>query len=537
MASKRRLRSQKERVVDGNENIADLQSETYAKRLSKRMKKSQTSTNLDQRKNVLQEATSDPDQTENTLSNSNKKNSSIDCEKSRLFEKGNDILFDFKPRRHGLKLCTVFTPMVYRSKNIVHCLQQYTWGTRCTQTLTQSLTSPVVSQISDMQLCRTASPFDRRVTAMEWHPTKPHVVAIGSKGGDIMLWDTQQFNNEKFIQGIGPGGIINALKFWPYDNDKVLTAAVDGRVTLHDFEGRQSRVVTDTLDAHSYWYCSVDVHKDRKLVVAGDNIGNVQMLSDEGKKVFEFRLHKNKVTDIELSPREEWLLCTSSTDQTVMFWDIRMMANRKSVLNLLKHDRPVNSAHFSRTDGCRLLTTDQQNQVRVYQAPDWRLERTILHPHRFFRHLTPIKATWHPLQDLAVVGRYPDPNFPGYHSGELRTIDVVDANTGNTVCSLHDPSAPGIVSVNKFSNDGNLLVSGMGVNILLWMKKEEVAKTQEGLVTSLKGLGHQGSNSTRSNSSRQPRNKSDEKKMKKLQGSKTETKNMKLKLKSKNDKL
>ncbi|XP_060068575.1 DNA damage-binding protein 2-like [Ylistrum balloti] len=533
MASKRRLRSQKEKIADGNQNIC--QPETYVRRLSKRMKKSQTES--DPEKNILTET--GLDQMENTLSSSDK---NIDDEdtctlKRQLNEKGKHPWFDFKPRQHPLQI-PVFTPVASRSQNIVHCLQQYTWGNRCNSALAHSLSRPVVSQISDMQLCRTASPFDRRVTAIDWHPSKPHVAAVGSKGGDIMLWDTQQINNEKFVQGIGPGGIINALKFWPYDYDKVVTAAVDGRVTVHDFEGRQSKVIADTLDAHSNWYCSVDIHRERKLVVAGDNLGKVQMLSNEGQKVFEFRLHKSKVTNIEISPREEWLLCTASTDQTVMFWDIRMMANRKSVLHMLKHDRPVNSAHFSRTDGCRLLTTDQHNQVRVYRAPAWILERTILHPHRFFQHITPIKATWHPLQDLAVIGRYPDPNFPGYHSGELRTIDVVDANTGNTVSSLHNPSAPGIVCVNKFNNDGNLLASGMGLHVLLWMKKEDVSNVQEGLMTSLKGLGHQGSNSTRDNgSSRQRRNKTDEKKLKTLQGSKTNTKDVKLKLKSKKDKL
>ncbi|XP_021366556.1 DNA damage-binding protein 2-like isoform X1 [Mizuhopecten yessoensis] len=535
MAPKRRLRSQKEKSVDGNKNIV-CEPETYAKRLSKRLKKSKIDDDLKQQKNLLIET----DQKENVPSSSN--NKTVDCEsnvvtlKSRLCEEGRDALFDFKPRQHAPQIRT-FTPMASRSQNIVHCLQQYTWGNKCNPTLAQSLSQPVVSQISDMQLCRTASPFDRRVTAMEWHPTKPHVVAVGSKGGDIMLWDTKKLNNEKFVQGIGAGGIINTLKFWPYDNNKVLSAAVDARVTLHDLEGHQSKVLSDTMDAYHYWYCSLDVHAERKLVVAGDNTGNVQMLSSEGQKVFDFRLHKSKVTHIEFSPREEWLLCTSSTDQTVMFWDIRMMADRKSVLHMLKHERPVNSAHFSKTDGCRLLTTDQQNQVRVYRAPAWTLERTILHPHRFFQHITPIKATWHPLQDLAVVGRYPDPNFPGYHSGELRTIDVVDANTGNTVSSLHDPSAPGIVCVNKFNNDGTLLASGMGVNVLLWMKKAEMEKAQEGLMTSLKGLGHQRSSATRNSSSRQPRNKTDEKKLKKLQGSKTETKNAKLKLKSKEDKL
>ena len=63
-------------------------------------------------------------------------------------------------------------------------------------------------------------------------------------------------------------------------------------------------------------------------------------------QVFNFRLHKQKVTNIEFSPREEWLLCTSSIDQTVQFWDVRMMKDRKSSLYVLKHDKGVNSGEL-----------------------------------------------------------------------------------------------------------------------------------------------------------------------------------------------
>ena len=63
-------------------------------------------------------------------------------------------------------------------------------------------------------------------------------------------------------------------------------------------------------------------------------------------QVFEFRLHKNKVTHVEFSPREDWLLCTASTDSTVQLWDVRMLKDRKSSLAVLKHERPVNSGKF-----------------------------------------------------------------------------------------------------------------------------------------------------------------------------------------------
>lgn len=433
--------------------------------------------------------------------------------------------FKYEPKLHG------FTPLAYRSQNLVHFLQQYTYGQKRTVKLKQSLTSTVVNMISDLQLCRNASPFDRRVTAMEWHPTNPNILAVGSKGGDIMLWDTANVNNDKMIQGIGAGGIMNAIKFWPSDNNFILSAAVDGTVRLNDVDGRNSRVLADTMNPHDFWYCSVDVNDKRKIVVAGDNVGNTQLMTYEGKQIFNCRLHKQKVTNAEFSPREEWLLCTSSTDQTVQFWDVRMMKDRKSSLYILKHEKGINSAYFSGTDGCRLLTTDQGNQVRVYMAPDWVLERKISHPHRFFQHITPIKATWHPLQDLAVIGRYPDPKFPGYHAGELRSIDILDVETGDLVTSLSDPSSSGLVCVNKFNRRGDTLASGMGLHILLWTRKEEVAERQKSLLPAMKSYLDNSSHSNQS--SRRPRQpKSKETKPKEKTNTKTDKEKLKLKMKN-----
>merc|ERR1719510_1775668 len=104
-------------------------------------------------------------------------------------------------------------------------------------------------------------------------------------------------------------------------------------------------------------------------------------------------------------------------------------------------------AYFSPQSGDKLLTTDQHSQLRVYQAPHFSLVRTIAHPHRQFQHLTPIKACWHPLADIVLAGRYPDPNFPFYHAGELRTIDFFCPETGKLLHGLHQPGLSQIISL------------------------------------------------------------------------------------------
>ena len=56
--------------------------------------------------------------------------------------------------------------------------------------------------LSELQLYRTASPFDRRCTAMEWHPRHISTLTVASKGGDIILWNHEKMKDEVFIQGV-----------------------------------------------------------------------------------------------------------------------------------------------------------------------------------------------------------------------------------------------------------------------------------------------------------------------------------------------
>lgn len=64
-----------------------------------------------------------------------------------------------------------------------------------------------------------------------------------------------------------------------------------------------------------------------------------------------------------------------------------------------------------------------------------------------FAWVIPLKATWHPVYDLIVAGRYPDDRVC---PGDERTIDIYDSNTAELVCQLQDPTAAGIKSVSRF---------------------------------------------------------------------------------------
>jgi len=56
------------------------------------------------------------------------------------------------------------------------------------------------------------------------------------------------------------------------------------------------------------------------------------------------------------------------------------------------HFRGVITAHFNPLDGSKLLTNDQEDEVRVYQGPQWDQVLSFRHHHKQFQHLTPIKV-------------------------------------------------------------------------------------------------------------------------------------------------
>lgn len=75
------------------------------------------------------------------------------------------------------------------------------------------------------------------------------------------------------------------------------------------------------------------------------------------------------------------------------------------------------------------------------------------------------------MEDIIVVGRYPDPTFPGYKSSEPRSVDFFDASDGELLYQLESVSQKGIMTLNRFDPVGNVLASAMGQHILLWKPK------------------------------------------------------------------
>ncbi|XP_014849294.1 PREDICTED: DNA damage-binding protein 2 isoform X2 [Poecilia mexicana] len=355
--------------------------------------------------------------------------------------------------------------------SILHYIYKSSLGQSLRSQMRQCLQEPFVRSLSSYHFHGASSPFDRRITCLEWHPTHPTTVAAASKGGDIFLWDFEKSETKSFTRGMGAGDSVTDMKFNLLNPSQLFTSSMGGTTSLQDFSGTTLTVFTYT-DSLNFWYCCVDVSVSRQMLVTGDNMGELLLLGLDGKRIFSSKLHKAKVTHAEFNFRCDWLLATASVDHTVKLWDLRNIKDKTSFLYEMPHERAVNSAYFNPLDASKLLTTDQHDQIRVYSSSDWSKPHHIIqHPHRQFQHLTPIKATWHPLYDLIVAGRYPDDRIC---TGDQRTIDVFDSNSGELVFQMYDSTASGIKSINKFSPMGDVIGSGMGVTLLIWDHDESL---------------------------------------------------------------
>ena len=247
----------------------------------------------------------------------------------------------------------------------------------------KSAVRPIMENVTKFRVSQLVTPFDRRVTALAWHPRYPHLAAAGSKGGDIILWDSERADSsdrtsegrrslfKSMIEGRGPGGSIQTLKFDINHPDKVYTASIDGTVTRHDFQGRDNKIYLETNDWER-WYVGMDISFSGKMMVAGNNKGIVSLLTLEGERIWDLKLHKAKCNFVQFSEREPWMMVTTSTGGGAgggcKVWDIRNIKGPQSAITELPHSKAVNSAYFSKVTGDKLLTTDQHSELRYV---DW----------------------------------------------------------------------------------------------------------------------------------------------------------------------
>lgn len=138
------------------------------------------------------------------------------------------------------------------------------------------MASLVVQNVQKQEVFKVSSPFDRRITAMAWHPRFHTTLAVASKGGDIILWNHQNPTHEIFVKGVtsievtqyeganhgscvaefvfkklGAGGAIKDMKFDVQEKYYLYTCSIDGIFCRRDLRSETTLAYLNT--GKSWW--------------------------------------------------------------------------------------------------------------------------------------------------------------------------------------------------------------------------------------------------------------------------------------------
>ncbi|XP_021891790.1 protein DAMAGED DNA-BINDING 2 [Carica papaya] len=350
--------------------------------------------------------------------------------------------------------------------------------------------------IPDKVNCAVIKYHSRRITCLEFHPTKNNILLSGDKKGQVGVWDFEKVY-EKIVYGNIHSCIVNNMRFSPTSGDMVYAASSDGTVSYTDLEtGISSSLINlnpDGWQGPSSWKMlyGMDMNSEKGVVLVADNFGFLHMVdvrcnSKTGESIL---IHKkgSKVVGLHCSPVQPELLLSCGNDHFARIWDMRRLEAGSSLYDLA-HRRVVNSAYFSPLSGSKILTTSQDNRLRVWDSIFGNLDspsREIVHSHDFNRHLTPFRAEWDPKdpsESLVVIGRYISENYNGE---ALHPIDFIDISTGQLVAEVMDPNITTITPVNKLHPQDDVLASGSSRSLYIWKPKEksdDVEQKDEGKI-------------------------------------------------------
>jgi DNA damage-binding protein 2 len=239
---------------------------------------------------------------------------------------------------------------------------------------------------------------------------------------------------------------------------------------------------------------AMDAAPSRGALLLGDDSGACHVADARCSALagsFQAAKKKNKIVSVHVNPADPNIFVTAGNDHAARIWDIRRCGLCGSAggddasgasapakplalaLATLAHPRVVNSACFSPHSGRKLLTTCQDNRLRVWDclscrpsddAPD----REIVHSHDFSRFLTAFRASWDPKdasENALVIGRYISEDYGGV---ALHPIDFMSAGTGRLLAAATDANVTTISPVVTPHPRRDVIAAGSSRNIFVW---------------------------------------------------------------------
>ncbi|KAF9952539.1 hypothetical protein BGZ72_006142 [Mortierella alpina] len=315
-----------------------------------------------------------------------------------------------------------------------------------------------------------------RIYCMAIHENKDKILVCGGDiDGNLGFWDLDENLDENYEPGYDEEPNIysykahtrtlSSMQYSPTDPTKLFTSSYDGSIRYLDLGKQQfieSYVVSSDASDH---LGSVSLTSSGQQLWFADDEGGVTLKdvrTPKDEMVFRKLLHEKKVGCVNVNPKYDNLIVTSSLDRTMKIWDIRTFGKQSEDepidhLAEFPHGLSVTSAMWS-PDGASIASTSYDDNVRIFNNFKPSLPNLteipepvrIRHNNNSGRWVTMLRAVW-------------SHQFNWFSIGNMnKSVDIYSRGTGDLMANLRDPqNLTTVPAVNAWHPNRVLLASGM----------------------------------------------------------------------------
>ncbi|KAF9137434.1 hypothetical protein BGX30_010260 [Mortierella sp. GBA39] len=315
-----------------------------------------------------------------------------------------------------------------------------------------------------------------RIYCMAIHENRDKILVCGGDvDGNLGFWDLDESQADDYEPDVeeepniynykAHSRTLSSMQYSPTEPNKLFSTSYDGSVRYLDLVQQkflESYVVAPDASDHlgsvsitssgqQLWFADVD---------GGVTLKDIRTPKDE--MVFRKILHEKKVGCVNVNPKYDNLIVTSSLDRTMKIWDIRTFGQYKedeAIVEMASFDHrlSVTSAMWS-PDGASIASTSYDDNVRIFNnfepsLPDFKeIPEPVRIPHnnQSGRWVTMLRAVW-------------SHQFNWFSIGNMnKSVDIYSRGTGDLMANLCDRrNLTTVPAVNAWHPNRVLLASGM----------------------------------------------------------------------------
>ncbi|KAK3835269.1 MAG: WD40-repeat-containing domain protein [Linnemannia elongata] len=315
-----------------------------------------------------------------------------------------------------------------------------------------------------------------RIYCMAIHENRDKILVCGGDvDGNLGFWDLDESQADDYepdeeeepniYNYKAHSRTLSSMQYSPTEPNKLFSTSYDGSVRYLDLVQQkflESYVVAPDASDHlgsvsitssgqQLWFADVD---------GGVTLKDIRTPKDE--MVFRKILHEKKVGCVNVNPKYDNLIVTSSLDRTMKIWDIRTFGQYKedeAIVEMASFDHrlSVTSAMWS-PDGASIASTSYDDNVRIFNnfepsLPDFKeIPEPVRIPHnnQSGRWVTMLRAVW-------------SHQFNWFSIGNMnKSVDIYSRGTGDLMANLSDRrNLTTVPAVNAWHPNRVLLASGM----------------------------------------------------------------------------